>query len=126
METGKIRNTLIMRNLVSSTITTQNTHHGLLKRPILTTCSLYVFGGNLFVSESNIIRVVLMFSIDTCCFWTLSLTTKYLTSICLEPLKYLPFLKKKTAAELAQYIVIGLAIESTTPSPDMKFRNHKA
>ena len=97
-----------------------------LQRPILLTCSLYVFGGNPLDNGSTTIRVVLKFTIDTCCFWTLSLTTKYLISICLEPLEYFPFLEKKTAAVLSQYILSGLAIESTTPSPKMKFRNHRA
>src|SRR3954468_6582340 len=97
-----------------------------LQRSILLTCSLYAFGGNPLVSGSATIRVVLKFTIDTCCFCTLSLTTKYLISICLEQLEYFLFLEKKTAAVLSQYILNGLAIESTTPSPVMKFRNHRA
>ena len=100
-------------------------HQRLLKRPILKTCSLYVFGGYALVNASTTIRVVLKFSIDTHCLWTLSLTIKYFNSICLEPLEYLPFLEKKTTEVLSQYIFSGLAIESTTPRPEIKFRNHK-
>jgi len=39
--------------------------------------------------------------------------------MCLKPLEYLPFLEKKTAEVLSQYIFSGLEIELTTPRPEI-------
>ena len=98
----------------------------LFSRPIRLTCFLNVFGGNPFFNGSATISYVLMCSIDTCCFWTSSLTVRYFNSMCFAPLEYLSFLEKNTAAELSQYILSGLETESTIPSPEIKFRNHNS
>ena len=50
-------------------------------------------------------------------------SAKYLMSICLLRLPLLLFLVKNTTAELSQYILDGLDIESTILSPDMKLFN---
>ena len=85
-----------------------------------------VLGNNPLFKGSTIIRFVLICSIDTLCFWTSSFTTKYLNFICLAPLEYLSFLQKNIVAELSQYIFSGLAILSTIPSPEIKFRSQLA
>ena len=46
--------------------------------------------------------------------------------MCFDLLENLPFLEKKTVAVSSQYILKGIAIKSTTPSPEIKFLNHKA
>jgi len=44
--------------------------------------------------------------------------------MCLSPFEYLSFLEKKIDAILSQEIFSGLAILSTIPSPEIKFRSH--
>jgi len=93
---------------------------------IFSTYSINVLGGNPFVKGSTIIRFVLICYIDTLCLWTSSFKTKYFNCICLALLEYLSFLEKNNAMKLLQYIFSGLAIRSTIPSLEIKFRSQLA
>ena len=50
--------------------------------------------------------------------------TRYLMSICLLRIPLLLFLAIKTVAELSQYNLNGLDIDSTILSPEIKLFNH--
>jgi len=62
---------------------------------VYSTWPINVLSGNHFVKESAIIRLMLISSIKTLCFWTSSLTINYFNSICLEPFEYLWFFRKE-------------------------------
>jgi hypothetical protein len=94
--------------------------------PKWSTWPLNCFTSKPFVMGSATIDSVLICSMKTSCLLMLSLTLRYLMSMCLLLLPLLLFLEKKTAAELSQKILTGLAIESTIFSPPMKFLNHNA
>jgi hypothetical protein len=76
------------------------------------------------VKGSTIISSVLTCSMTTFFSLTRSLMAKYLMSMCLLQLPLLLFLAIKTAAELSQYILNGLEIESIILGPEMKLLSH--
>ena len=91
---------------------------------IFITWSLNLNGGMPLVKGSTIINSVLMCSMTTFFYLTRSRMAKYLMSMCLFRLPLLLFLAIKTAAELSQYILNGLEIESIILSPEMKLLSH--
>src|SRR5215469_4947586 len=76
------------------------------------------------VKRSAIINSVLMCSMVILFSLTRSRMANYLMSMCLLRLPLLLFLARKTVAELSQYILNGLEIESTILSPEMKLFSH--
>ena len=69
------------------------------------------------VIGSAIINSVFTCLINTSCLLILSLTRRYLMSICLLLLPFLLFLEKNMAVQLSQKILIGLSIELTILKP---------
>ena len=94
--------------------------------PIWATCSWNTLSGTHLVSESVIMKFVLICSIDTWKIWTLSLTTRNFKSICYDFDKLLLFLEYNFAALLSQLILNDLSIPSTICNLVIKFHNHIA
>ena len=92
--------------------------------PMFTIWSLNFNGGMPLVKGSVIINLVLMCSITTFFSLTRSLMARFLMSMCLLQLPLLLFLAIKTPAELSQYMLNGLDIESIILSPEMKLLSH--